>query len=113
DGNTVTLQVRDKGKGMPAQSYLAVSGSVRPGVGIQGMRERVRQLGGRLEIDSGHGGTSVRAILPVKASASVGDKVAHTAMCRFLVLRSRQVDRQINHAARRVVAKPVLTPEPL
>ncbi len=80
DGNTVTLQVRDKGKGMPAQSYLAVSGSVRPGVGIQGMRERVRQLGGRLEIDSGHGGTSVRAILPVKASASVGDKVAHTAM---------------------------------
>jgi len=36
------------------------------GVGIAGMRERMAQLGGTLEIDSGKSGTTVRATLPVK-----------------------------------------------
>lgn len=35
-------------------------------LGLFGMRERLRQLGGELEIDSGPGGTTVRAILPLK-----------------------------------------------
>jgi len=39
------------------------------GVGIAGMRERVRQLGGRLEIESDSSGTLIRATLPL---ASVG-----------------------------------------
>jgi signal transduction histidine kinase len=34
------------------------------GVGIAGMRERIKQLGGRLEITSGKKGTTVRVILP-------------------------------------------------
>jgi signal transduction histidine kinase len=37
----------------------------RGGVGIQGMRERVRQLGGELEIESGTVGTRVTAKLVV------------------------------------------------
>jgi signal transduction histidine kinase len=35
------------------------------GVGISGMRERVRQLGGRFSIDSSARGTSVRVTLPL------------------------------------------------
>ncbi len=42
-------------------------GAARPalGVGVAGMRERVRQLGGRLEIRSSGHGMSVRAIVPL------------------------------------------------
>jgi len=34
------------------------------GVGLMGMRERARQLGGRLEIDSSRRGTTVRIVIP-------------------------------------------------
>jgi signal transduction histidine kinase len=42
---------------------LASSGTL--GVGILGMRERMRQLGGRLEITSDEQGTTVKAVLPL------------------------------------------------
>jgi PAS domain S-box-containing protein len=59
----VTMEIRDRGKGMP----MPIS---RAGVGIQGMGERVRQLGGRLEIESGNGGTRVTAIFPTNTTSS-------------------------------------------
>jgi len=62
----VRLGVHDQGKG--------ISGSMKRGVGIQGMHERVRQLGGRLQINSGKGGTSVVAILPTESAS--GDSFA-------------------------------------
>ena len=67
-----TLEVSDQGKGMVAMNTNG-NGPLKPGVGIQGMRERVRQLGGKLEIESGSQGTTVRAIfpLPVKANRSI------------------------------------------
>jgi len=37
-----------------------------PGVGLRGMNERMRQLGGELEIVSSKGGTTVRAMLPME-----------------------------------------------
>ena len=40
------------------------------GVGLAGMRERVRQLGGRFEIESSGRGTTVRAIVPEEAGAA-------------------------------------------
>jgi len=42
-------------------------GQPRLGVGIAGMRERMAQLGGSLEIDSSAGGTTVRAKILVSA----------------------------------------------
>ena len=37
----------------------------RPGVGLASMRERLDQIGGRLEIESRVGHTSVKAIIPL------------------------------------------------
>ncbi len=47
------------------------AGSTAPfGVGIMGMRERVKQLGGSMEIESGNSGTTVRASLPYESVAA-------------------------------------------
>jgi len=66
DGTHLCLEVADQGAGMPpAALERARSGAAALGVGIAGMRERARQLRGRLEIDSRRGGTTIRAILPL------------------------------------------------
>jgi signal transduction histidine kinase len=39
-------------------------------VGIAGMRERLRQVGGQLKIESSGRGTRVRAIVPLPRNAS-------------------------------------------
>lgn len=66
----VYLEVEDEGKGLPAEKQMELLAAGTPGVGIRGMRERLRQLGGTLEIVSGgYGqGTKVAAMLPVGKS---------------------------------------------
>jgi two-component system, sensor histidine kinase and response regulator len=61
------VEVCDKGKGISQEKRSEISSTGKAGVGIRGMRERVRQLGGTLEIRSeGSGkGTLVVARLPV------------------------------------------------
>jgi signal transduction histidine kinase len=66
-GDQVILRVRDYGKGMPA----AVVRSLRQdgsggGVGVAGMTERIREIGGRLEINSGASGTEIVVRVPVR-----------------------------------------------
>lgn len=60
------LEVSDKGKGIPVQKFEEAGrdwmGSI--GVGLRGMTERMRQIGGRLEISSSEKGTVVRAVVP-------------------------------------------------
>jgi signal transduction histidine kinase len=69
----VTLEVKDEGRGFPPDGESIVSRSEAAGVGLRGMRERVRQLGGQLEITSNGAGTLVLARLPLRlASASYG-----------------------------------------
>lgn len=83
----VRVEVEDEGRGIPAARQLEISSSGIPGVGMRGMRERLRQLGGGLEIKSdGEGkGTVVVAHLPVPnsariaAAASAGSSEANTA----------------------------------
>lgn len=59
------LEVRDEGRGMPAGSPAATEMQAAPGVGLQGIRERVLQLRGNLEIISNDGaGTAVIATIP-------------------------------------------------
>ncbi|HKV04164.1 MAG TPA: chemotaxis protein CheB [Candidatus Acidoferrales bacterium] len=62
----VILEVSDRGKGLPPDVWKPDVGiSEGAGVGIASMRERVRQLGGKLEIRSSARGTGIKAILPV------------------------------------------------
>jgi len=65
EGNCLTVQVQDSGKGIPSEKQYELTGSGRSGVGFAGMRERLRQLGGTLEIQSDQTGTVVSATLKV------------------------------------------------
>jgi PAS domain S-box-containing protein len=62
----VIFEVHDRGKGIPhnASSSAPVESPVTPGVGLRGMTERLREVGGTLEISSDPQGTTVRAIVP-------------------------------------------------
>jgi PAS domain S-box-containing protein len=64
EGERLIVQVEDRGKGIPAEKQQELE-SGRGGVGFGGMRERVRQLGGTLEIQSQTSGTTVSATLKV------------------------------------------------
>lgn len=68
DEGELGLEVGDFGKGMPPEKNKTSAGEIAPlGVGIQGMRQRIRQLSGRLEILSKLGkGTVVTAFLPIQ-----------------------------------------------
>jgi len=63
--NYVRVEVEDRGKGMTPEKQFELASIGTPGVGIRGMRERLRQLGGDLEIKSNGEGTIVAAHLPV------------------------------------------------
>jgi signal transduction histidine kinase len=65
-GDQVAVEVSDKGKGIPRDKLEEMSSTGTPGVGIRGMRERLRQLGGALEIESAKAGTVVSVILPLE-----------------------------------------------
>jgi two-component system, NarL family, sensor kinase len=61
----VILEVRDYGRGIPKE-LLSRSGPIQDsGVGLAGMRERVKELKGDLEIESADPGTRLRAIVPL------------------------------------------------
>jgi signal transduction histidine kinase len=62
----VSVEVQDSGTGMSLEKLTEIESSAS-GVGIRGMRERVRQLGGQIRIHSGGAGTTVSITL----SASV------------------------------------------
>jgi PAS domain S-box-containing protein len=69
----VVLQIRDWGRGMPAE-IAQFSGGGFLGVGIPGMRERVAQLNGHLDIATSKQGTTITAVVPLnnaKAAASM------------------------------------------
>jgi len=62
-GDRIVLDVADAGIGFKPLA-LEDGSEGQFGVGIAGMRERLRHLGGHLEINSDAGGTTVRATLP-------------------------------------------------
>ncbi|MDE3137613.1 MAG: PAS domain-containing protein [Acidobacteriota bacterium] len=63
DSNAV-VEVSDEGCGMPAGFSAVIPPVSRIGVGIAGMQERLRELGGELEIRSSETGTTVKASIP-------------------------------------------------
>jgi signal transduction histidine kinase len=62
EAEIVAVRVRDFGIGIP-DSKLGIT--ALPGVGISGMRERVKQLKGELRISRAEPGTLVEATIPI------------------------------------------------
>ena len=67
----LSLEVEDRGKGIPPEKREVMESGGTLGVGIRGMRERLRQLGGSLEINSNGTGTVVVARLPVASTSLI------------------------------------------
>jgi signal transduction histidine kinase len=66
---TAHLEVTDHGHGIPIdrQQQIAMGGG---GVGLRGMRERIAQVGGELQIISNSKGTTVEVVVPIGQTAA-------------------------------------------
>jgi len=76
-GDKIVLRVRDYGKGMPRgtlEKFLRTGAD--SGVGLAGMRERIREQSGQFEIQSDENGTLVEVILPISVPPSVHEQSA-------------------------------------
>ncbi len=71
----IRVEVQDHGRGMSQERFAEVQ-SQATGVGIRGMRERVRQVHGELTIESHALGTRIFATFPTKTPSAKGqDKI--------------------------------------
>ncbi len=65
-GDAVILEIRDFGKGIPEERLRLLRGvTAETGVGLAGMRERLHELNGSLDIESDGRGTNMRATVPL------------------------------------------------
>jgi hypothetical protein len=65
----IKLEVSDRGRSLNQETKSKIVSGETAGVGLRGMRERVKQLGGSLEIRSNGKGTTVTATVPLEDSA--------------------------------------------
>ncbi len=71
DGDEAVMSVRDYGRGIPTGLLERFNATgLGMGVGLSGIRDRVSELGGKMEIRSDTSGTLVRVIVPVALTAS-------------------------------------------
>jgi len=64
-GHQLVLNIQDNGRGIPAGVIEKFEAGMASGVGLGGMRERLAEFGGSLQVESSHSGTTVRASIPV------------------------------------------------
>lgn len=95
-GGHLHVVIRDNGRGMGAigQGHK-LSEPSSPGVGIPGIRARLRQFGGRLVIKSGAGGTVLHTIVPICAEAARDSLGRHD---RGSTIRTIRADGEKNAA---------------
>lgn len=70
----VFLEVSDNGKGIPPRVLNQFRAGGAAGIGLAGMRERLVELRGALEVESSPGGTKVKATLPTTECETDDDK---------------------------------------
>jgi signal transduction histidine kinase len=82
DEACLRVEIEDAGKGIPPEKELALGSSAHAGVGLRGMRERLRRFGGTLQIQSKGVGTRVTAVLPVAraTAARAAQEVTRVAL---------------------------------
>jgi two-component system NarL family sensor kinase len=67
--DSVSLEIEDEGKGISPEKLAGIQGR-SSGVGITGIRERVRHFGGVVDIQSSGRGTKILVNLPVSKTAN-------------------------------------------
>jgi signal transduction histidine kinase len=73
DGENIFLEIVDNGCGIAPERLSGLNrGDIGAGVGIAGMRERVRDLNGTVEIQSSPTGTRVMVAIPVPEGRRLG-----------------------------------------
>jgi PAS domain S-box-containing protein len=71
DAESVQLQVSDRGLGISEEQLRGFSRATpEVGIGLAGMRERIRELGGTLELNSGPTGTTITVTIPLQEHAA-------------------------------------------
>jgi signal transduction histidine kinase len=73
ESNQIILDIRDQGKGMSSERMAEIQ-SGRSGVGIGGMRERLRQFEGTMNIESDSSGTRIFATIPLPKATAPEDQ---------------------------------------
>jgi PAS domain S-box-containing protein len=69
NSESVSLQIEDEGSGISKERLVAIQ-TERSGVGITGMRERIRHLKGVMDIRSSGNGTKILVSFPVSTTIS-------------------------------------------
>ena len=70
EAECVMLRITDYGRGISRDRLRSLrAAESEMGVGLAGMRERVRELGGKFEIDSNGNGTTISVSIPVIAAS--------------------------------------------
>ena len=72
ENGSVCIEARDEGKGISPERLAEIQ-SRGSGVGIAGIRERLRQLHGEMKIESNGSGTTVFATIPLPKEAPSAD----------------------------------------
>lgn len=63
DSDQILIEVRDQGRGIPRERLAQIEKGIS-GLGIRGMRERLRQFQGEMILDSAEPGTTVIVTIP-------------------------------------------------
>ena len=80
------VRITDTGAGLPAEIVEKIKeGKAIQGIGLRGMYERVRELGGRFEIESSGAGTTIFAILPLQPAETKRETEEESEECRRVV----------------------------
>jgi signal transduction histidine kinase len=80
------LEVADNGHGIPEERLKAVRDAAgSAGVGVAGMRERVRELGGRFDIQSDRTGTTVSVTVPTSKTSALSVSSLSSTSSKYLV----------------------------
>ena len=92
DGHNAALLIKDYGRGIPAEQ-LTKFDQMGGGVGLSGMKARLRALGGKLRIQCDGTGTCVTAILPLNGACQINTeedlrRVNQPAPIKFWVERA-------------------------
>jgi PAS domain S-box-containing protein len=77
DADQVQLQITDNGRGIPPDRLRTLRDDASAaGVGLAGMRQRMRELGGSFEIESAFPGTTITATVPRLQRAGLSPKLS-------------------------------------